>query len=123
MGAEAKNQLQSAKDSYVDTIKIGLKDAQSGTYAEPEKGSILADMVDALNHWKDNPGGPLDNFISATNMGEPGGMSVTDLAIHLSASLVTVAGAASQAGTLDPDNAKWVNMMDNIVTGNQKGRV
>jgi hypothetical protein len=60
---------------------------------------------------------PLQNFID----GNPN-MSKEELAIHLTASLMTVAGAASQDSGSLPD-AKWKDMMDNIVSGNQLPRL
>lgn len=128
LDATAADQLKAAKDSFYTQIKVSLKNSD-GTINQPEKGSVLADMVDALNYWKDDSSdaNPFKNFITGVSMegsslGSGTGMSVIELATHLTASLVTAAGAASQAGTLDPTNAKWVNMMDNIVTGNQTGR-
>lgn len=125
----AASELKSAKDNFYTQTKIALK-GSDGTIREPEKGSILSDMVDALNYWKDDSSSnnPFKNFMQGVNMegsslGSGQGMSVQELAIHLTSSLATVAAAASQAGTLNPDNAKWVNMMDNIVTGNQTGRI
>lgn len=107
------DQLKATKDAFYNNIKSASTSLFDGSFKPPAEGSILGDMLEAL----DSGYAPLQNFIN----GNPN-MSKEELAIHLTASLMTVAGAASQDSGSLPD-AKWKDMMDNIVSGNQLPRL